>query len=72
MPPGGAIRFAWYGALVYEFAGTILAGAAIGWFLDRSLGTQPYLAVVLTLLGVVGGFVLLVQRLRRLDREREP
>lgn len=62
------VRFARYGALVFEFTGTIGAGALGGWYVDRVLGTEPYGAVVLTLLAVVGGFVRLIEMLRRFDR----
>lgn len=66
--PAPFIRFAQYGALAFEFLGAIAAGAAVGWYLDRWLGTDPYGAMVLTLLGVVGGFLRFVEVLRRFDR----
>jgi F0F1-type ATP synthase assembly protein I len=45
----------------------------VGWLLDRWLGSEPLATVTLTLVAVVGGFIRLVQLLRRferLDRER--
>lgn len=70
------VRYARIGAVAFEFSGTIAAGACIGWLLDRWLGTQPYLLVFATLAAVVGGFIRLIQILRRFDRldlgEREP
>ena len=75
-PPAPIVRFARYGAAAFEFSGTIAAGSIIGWLLDRWLGTAPYLIIVATLSAVVGGFVRLIQILRRFDRldldEREP
>ena len=74
-PPAPSVRYARYGAVAFEFSGTIAAGAILGWFLDRRLGTEPMLAIVLTLVAVVSGFVRLIQVLRRFDRvdlEREP
>ena len=62
------MRYARYGAVAFEFSGTIAAGAVIGWLLDRWLGTEPYLLTVATLSAVVGGFVRLIQILRRFDR----
>ncbi len=57
-----------YAAVAFNFTGTIAAGALAGWLLDRWLGTDPYGVVACTLLAVVGGFVSLVETLRRLDR----
>jgi F0F1-type ATP synthase assembly protein I len=74
-PPGSIVRYGRYGALAFEFSGTIAAGAAVGWLVDRWLGSEPYGLVVGTLLAVVGGFVRLVQvlkRFERLDLRREP
>ena len=62
------VRYGRYGAVAFEFSGTIGAGAVIGWLLDRWLGTAPYLVVVSTLAAVVGGFIRLIQILRRFDR----
>ncbi len=66
--PAPIVRYARYGAVAFEFSGTIAAGTGIGWLLDRWLGTQPYLLVVATLAAVVGGFVRLIQVLRQFDR----
>ena len=72
---GVIVRYARYGAVAFEFSGTIAAGAAIGWLLDDRLGSSPYALVLSTLLAVVGGFTRLIQvvrRFERLDLEREP
>jgi F0F1-type ATP synthase assembly protein I len=74
-PPGPIVRYGRYGALAFEFSGTIAAGAVVGWLLDRWLGIAPYGVVFSTLVAVVGGFVRLVQvlkRLERLDLQRQP
>jgi len=42
-----------------EIAGTMLVFFGIGWFLDRTFGTTPWLMVGLALLAVVGQFVKL-------------
>jgi F0F1-type ATP synthase assembly protein I len=73
--PGPIVRYGRYGAIAFEFSGTIAAGAVAGWLLDSSLGSAPYGLVILTLLSVVGGFIRLIQvarRFERLDRERQP
>jgi F0F1-type ATP synthase assembly protein I len=67
-PPGPVVRYARYGAVAFEFSGTIAAGCVIGWLLDRWFGTEPYLLVVSTLAAVIGGFIRLIAILRRFDR----
>jgi F0F1-type ATP synthase assembly protein I len=73
-PPGPVVRYARYGAVAFEFSGTIAAGTMLGWLIDGRLTPAPYGLVAGTLLAVVGGFVRLiqtVQRFDRLDREAE-
>ena len=67
-PPRPIVRYGWALALVYELMGTCVAGAVIGWLLDRWLGSAPWALVLCTLLAVVGGFVRLVRAARRLER----
>ena len=67
-PPTIITRYARYGALAFEFSGTIAGGVFVGWLIDRWLGIAPYGLVVGTLAAVVGGFARLVQLLRRFDR----
>ena len=66
--PGPVLRFGRSFALFWDFVGTVLAGALIGWFLDSRFDTEPYWILGLLILGVVGGFVRLVSSLRRMDR----
>ena len=65
--PGPILRFGRSFALFWDFVGTVLAGAVIGWFIDRRFDTEHW-TLWLLILGVVGGFVRLVSSLRRLDR----
>jgi F0F1-type ATP synthase assembly protein I len=62
------MRYGRYGAVAFEFSGTIAAGAMMGWLIDRWAGSEPYALVAGTLLAVVGGFVRLIQILKRFDR----
>jgi F0F1-type ATP synthase assembly protein I len=39
------------------FAGSILSGTLLGFFADRWLGTEPWLVVIGSLLGIYSGFV---------------
>jgi F0F1-type ATP synthase assembly protein I len=66
--PGPILRFGRAFALFWDFVGTVLAGAVVGWFVDRWFDTEPYWTLGLLILGVVGGFVRLVSSLRRLER----
>jgi ATP synthase protein I len=66
--PGPILRYGRSFALFWDFVGTVLAGAVIGWGVDRWFRTEPWAILILMILGVVGGFVRLVAALRRLDR----
>jgi F0F1-type ATP synthase assembly protein I len=68
MPPGRLVRFARGGALAFEFSGTIAGSAVLGWLIDGYLETDPYGMIGCILIGVCGGFVRLIQMLRRFDR----
>jgi len=50
---GQGFRFA------VEIVVTTVVGTAIGWQLDRWLGTKPWLLIVFMLLGVAAGFMSL-------------
>jgi F0F1-type ATP synthase assembly protein I len=66
--PGPIVRFGRSFALFWDFVGTVLAGAVVGWLIDRRFDSEPYWTLALLILGVVGGFIRLVRSLRRLDR----
>ena len=76
MPPTGPIvRFGRYGALAFEFSGTIAGGVMVGWAIDHWLETAPYGVVACTLISVVGGFIRMIVILKsfeRSDRASEP
>lgn len=52
-----------------ELIGGIVVGSAIGWLLDRWLGTKPWLFIVFFFLGTAAGFLNLV---RASQREQTP
>jgi len=69
------VRYGRYGAVAFEFSGTIAAGAFFGSLVDKWLDCAPWGLIAITLLAVVGGFVRLIQVLRRFDkveRDAEP
>ena len=74
-PPGPIVRYGRYGALAFEFSGTIAGGALVGWLVDRWLDRPPYGVVFCTLMAVIGGFIRLIQVLKRFERrdvQRQP
>ena len=73
--PGPIVHFGRYGALAFEFSGTIAGGVMVGWAIDRWLGAAPYGLVACTLIAVVGGFIRMIVVLKsfeRSDRASEP
>ena len=67
--PGAAlVRYAKYGAVAFEFIGSIAAGVFIGYQLDRYFATEPWLVMVMTIMSTVIGFYRMVQILQRFQR----
>ena len=50
---------------------SIAVGLFMGYFLDRLLGTDPWLLIVFTLFGVASGFLNLFRGLKKLDLEKD-
>ena len=48
---------------------SIIIGWAFGSWLDRKLGTDPWLMLVFTLLGIVAGFVEMVRVAQQLSKD---
>jgi ATP synthase protein I len=51
------------------FVVAIFIGWGFGSWLDKKLGTSPYLMLVFTLIGIVAGFVEMVQIAQQLSKE---
>jgi ATP synthase protein I len=49
----------------------IAVGMFIGYWLDKALGTKPWLIIVFTLLGVSSGLLTFVRRALKYNREVE-
>jgi ATP synthase protein I len=54
-------------AIGMEFIGAVLAGGLIGWFLDRWLGTAPWLMIVMLGLGFAAGTRNVIKRTSQFD-----
>lgn len=63
-------KLARYGAVGFEFSSPMLAGAIVGHYLDLYFKTDPYLTLVMFLLGVFAGFYRLVTILRDFQKEK--
>jgi F0F1-type ATP synthase assembly protein I len=60
--------FALYGAVGVQLAASVVAGLVVGNYLDGKLQTGPWLAVVGTILGTVGGIWNLIKIMKREER----
>ena len=57
--------------VAWEFLGSILAGALLGWFADRELETSPWGLIACTLLGTCTGLYRMVVTLKQLEKRGE-
>ena len=57
-------------AVAWEFLGSIMAGAALGYLLDRQFHSDPWGLIVLTLLGTCTGLYRMIVILRHLEKRR--
>jgi len=73
-PPAGKQSDLWAQVAYYASLGFILPAAAavgygIGWLLDRRLHTSPLLSIILTMLGAAGGFIEILQMMKRAEND---
>jgi ATP synthase protein I len=52
-----------HSSLGMQFAAAIIAFAALGWFLDRELGSTPWLLITGVFVGFGGGMVSLLKKI---------
>jgi len=64
-------RFLELSSLGLMLPSSIAVGLFFGYFLDKWLGTHPWLLIVFLLLGVVSGFLSLLRGLKRLGKDDE-
>ena len=58
-----------YLGVAFELPGTIIAGLALGYFLDIYFETSPWLLIGLTAIAFVGAFVRLIYWVRFFTRD---
>lgn len=56
--------------LVTELMAAVIVGGAIGWGLDRLLGTGPFLLIVMFMVGVAAGIYTVVRTAQRMNRDQ--
>jgi len=64
-------RLAALSSLGLMLPSSIAVGLFMGYFLDKLLGTEPWLLIIFTLLGVASGFLSLFRGLKRLGIEKD-
>jgi len=64
--PSGLVKLFRFSA---DFVSGVLAGALIGWLVDRFAGTRPWGLIVFLLLGFATGIYNLVKSAQRANRE---
>ena len=55
-------------AVAWEFLGSILGGAALGWLIDRQFESGPWGLIALTLLGTSTGLYRMVVILKQFEK----
>jgi ATP synthase protein I len=64
-------RLAALSSLGLMLPSSIAVGLFMGYFLDKLLGTEPWLLIVFTLFGVASGFLSLFRGLKKLGIEKD-
>lgn len=54
-----------------EMGAALVVGMLIGWFLDRTFGTSPWLLAIFTGFGIVAGFRNMLRAARKAAAELE-
>ncbi len=55
-------------SMAFVFPSALLVGYALGWWLDKKLGTSPILVIVFVLLGFFAAVVELFRELKKLAK----
>jgi F0F1-type ATP synthase assembly protein I len=74
-PGGGRKTDLWakvgfYSSLGFILPGAVVAGLAVGWYLDEKLHSKPLLTLLMAALGAVSGFIELLRLMAR-EEKRE-
>jgi ATP synthase protein I len=55
-----------------DMVAATFVGTAIGYFLDKWLGTSPWMLIVWFVLGVIAGFVMVYRRMQQGGATKSP
>jgi len=67
----GIVQAGRFGALGFEFAGTVVAGVVAGYYLDQWLHTAPLFTLLVTLAGMGGALYRLLWMLKRFSSQSD-
>ncbi len=56
--------------LVTELMAAVIVGGAMGWGLDRILGTGPFLLIVMFMVGAAAGIFTVVRTAQQMNRDQ--
>ncbi len=59
------------GTMGIQLVVSTFIGLGMGWYLDKWLGTEPWLLIIFLLLGIVSGFRNMFQQLKIMQRRDE-
>jgi len=65
-------RLAELSSIALILPASIAVGLFFGYFLDRRLGTEPWLLLIFTVLGVASGLLSLFRAIRKQWKDEEP
>jgi len=63
-------KMARYASIGIEFSSPMIGGAIMGHYLDQYFKTDPYLTLVMFLLGMLAGFYRLISALSAFQKEQ--
>ena len=65
----GMFKYMKYSTIGIELALSIIVGGGIGYWLDRQLGTEPWLLIFWLMCGMIAGFRALYKTTKRIMKE---